>query len=157
MKVLKVVPSNDLFPSLLELVEQGEITSFVVAGMSMWPFMRHGRDLVFIEKCDVQKVKKGDVVLLQTPEGVYLLHRIMKRHGDKIVTAGDNKCRYDGEFEISNIKAKVCMVKRGEKIIQCRHVRWRFLFWLWRVSFPIRGKMLGLARLMLRHRASDET
>lgn len=58
MKILKIVPSNDLFPSLLEMVEQGEVVSFVVAGMSMWPLMRHGKDLVFIEKCDVHKIKK---------------------------------------------------------------------------------------------------
>lgn len=90
--------------------------------------------------------------MLQTPEGVYLLHRVMKLNHDKIVTAGDNRCRYDGEFEVENIKAKVCMVKRGEKVIQCNKVSWRLLFWIWRIIFPVRSKMLGLVRRIFRYR-----
>ncbi len=139
---IKSMPVKELFPMLLARTQAGERASFVVSGMSMWPFMRHGKDVVFIEKCEPEKVKPGDVVLLYTPDQVYLLHRIMKCTKRGIVTAGDSKCRYDGEFPRECVKAKVVMVKRGTKYIRCDNIFWRIIFGIWRKLFHFRRKLL---------------
>ncbi len=144
MRLLKNLPANELFPMLLELLDKGLPASFTVSGMSMWPLIRGGKDVVFLKKCNPQKMKNGDIVLLHTPDSIYLLHRIVKISKDGYTTAGDSKCRVDGTFPKDCVKAQVDIVCKGKRRIHCNRFYWRILFTVWRLLFPVRRQIFGV-------------
>lgn len=144
MNQLKTIPASELFPMLLELLDNGKPASFTVSGMSMWPLIRGGKDSVILKACDSQKMKVGDIVLIHTPDEVYLLHRIVKVTKQGYTTAGDSKCRVDGTFPKNCIKAQVEIICRGNRRIYCNRWYWRFLFTIWRWLFPVRRQIFGV-------------
>lgn len=147
------ISANELFSAMEELLAQGRQAAFVVTGMSMWPLLCHGRDRVVVEQCDPAALCKGDIVLLQTPLGNYLLHRITKIQGDLIQTTGDGNCFRDGFFPRSCVKARVVQVVRREKAIPCSAFRWRLVFALWMGLYPFRGTLLALLRRISRKKS----
>lgn len=69
------------------------ISPIVIGSNSMLPVIRKG-DIVFVEKIDVSKIKKGDVIRY-TLDGNYIIHRVQKINIDKdgkriFITKGDN-------------------------------------------------------------------
>ena len=136
------IHSADLFLAIEELLAEGRQAVFTVTGMSMWPFLCHGRDQVVVEACDLEKVKKGDVVLFRTIFGTYLLHRITRMEEDGFVTTGDGNCFRDGKFPYCCIRAKVtCIVRKGKRI-DCTSGKWKLISWIWMKLFPIRRCLL---------------
>ena len=106
-KEKKLISSQELFSAIGELLAQGRQAVFTVTGMSMWPFLCHGRDQVVVEACKPEEIRVGDVVLLQTYLGNYLLHRVTKIKGDCFETTGDGNCFRDGYFPFSVVRARV--------------------------------------------------
>lgn len=120
MKIEKSgISANVLFPAIDELLAEGRQAAFTVTGMSMWPFLCHGRDQVIVEACQPDMLRRGDIILLQTHLGNYLLHRITRKTGNGVVTTGDGNCFRDGEFPFSRIRAKVVSLIRNGKVIEC--------------------------------------
>jgi len=142
----KYISSGELFPVVLDLLNEYKQACFIVTGMSMWPFICHGRDKAIVEKCDPDKVKKGDIVLLEAVSGRYLLHRITKVLPDGIQTTGDGNCHRDGVFPRSCIRAKIVKIIRKGKVIDCTSVLWRGIFCLWMRMFPVRRYLLAVLR-----------
>lgn len=140
------ISSKALFTAIEELLAEDRQAVFTVTGMSMWPFLCHGRDQVIVERCDPKLLKRGDVVLFQTPLGNYLLHRITALGGDWFETTGDGNCSRDGLFPLACIKARACRFIRKGKPIHCDAPLWRLIFWAWGVLFPIRRFLLKLLR-----------
>ena len=139
MKIEKQLLSSELLFSAIEaLLAEGHQASFTVTGMSMWPFLCHGRDQVIVEACQSNTLRRGDIILLQTQLQNYLLHRITKINANGFVTTGDGNCFRDGEFPFSCVRAKViCLIRNGKKI-ECGCWKWKFISQLWMVLFPIR-------------------
>ena len=81
MSEKRLISSSVLFAAIEEELQNRHQASFTITGMSMWPFLCHGRDKVIITACAAADLKKGDIVLLQTPLGNYLLHRVTERQG----------------------------------------------------------------------------
>lgn len=138
----RFISSEDLFSAIQEVLDEKRQAVFTVTGMSMWPFLCHGRDRVVVESCAGNEVRKGDAVLLKTPCGNYLLHRVTGISDSCFVTTGDGNCFRDGSFDFSCICARVTRMIRKGKIIDCSQRRWRFLFRLWMLLFPVRGILL---------------
>ena len=142
------ISSEILFTAILEQLKENRKAVFIVTGMSMWPFLCHGRDQVVIEKCDLKKLTTGDIVLFQTNQGHYLLHRITKIENGKFQSTGDGNCFRDGWFELSCIRAKVAYLIRKDKRIDCDLLRWKIVFKLWNILFPVRGFLLKILKKM---------
>ena len=142
------IHSADLFFAIEELLAEGRQAVFTVTGMSMWPFLCHGRDQVVIEACDPGKIKKGDVVLIRTILGNYLLHRVTRVEKDGFITTGDGNCFRDGKFPHSCLRAKaVFMIRKGKKI-DCTSGKWKLIFRVWMELFPVRRFLLwGLRKI----------
>ena len=138
------------------LINEQHQASFTVTGMSMWPFICHGRDKVIVEKVDPEKLKKGDIILLQTPLGNYLLHRITRIKDDCLETTGDGNCFRDGWFPRSCVRARVAKIIRKEKEMDCDDFGWKMIFGIWGICFPIRRYLLaalrGISRMKNRFR-----
>lgn len=134
----RLISSKVLFSAIAEQLAEHRQAAFTVTGMSMWPFLCHGRDQVIVEACRPKTLRKGDIVLLQTQIGDYLLHRITQVTAAGFVTTGDGNCLRDGEFSFSCVKAKViCLIRKGKRI-DCNGWRWKIVSQIWMALFPIR-------------------
>ena len=138
------IHSAELFESLLPMIEEGQRAMFTVTGMSMWPFICHGRDHVIIEACDPASIHVGDIILFQTQVGNYMLHRVTALRSGVFETTGDANCFRDGWFPRDCVKARVASIQRKGKTINCTALSWRLVFACWRRLFPIRKFLLCL-------------
>ena len=144
----------ELFPLARELMAKSSGGRFTVSGNSMWPLIHHNRDSVLL--CPpLSPAKPGDIVLLETfPGSGYILHRVMKVSAGQLITAGDGCLSFDAPAPQSQVIGIVSHVYRSRLIIRCKAPFWRFIFWVWRVSFPLRPAMLRALRALARARGA---
>lgn len=148
------ISSELLFTSIIKEFAEGRQAAFTVTGMSMWPFLCHGRDQVIVGSCRPEEIRRGDIILLQTHLGNYLLHRITKKTDAGVVTTGDGNCFRDGEFPFSCIRAKVVSLVRKGKVIKCSGWKWNILSQIWMALFPVRKWIFAIwfrIRKYIRH------
>lgn len=140
---LTLLPPDDLFPVVFQMLQEGYDTEFTVTGNSMWPLLAHGRDCVTLRKADAASLKKGDIVLLQTEWG-YRLHRITRLKNGMLQTTGDHNCYRDEFVSAGNVLGRVVCFTRKGKQISCSTLLYKLCSWLWRVLFPVRPVLLRL-------------
>ncbi len=71
-----------------ELGKNG-IYASVTKGVSMRPLFKTNRDMVILKRPDTEP-RKYDVVLYKSPDGRFVLHRIVRVLPDKFIIRGDN-------------------------------------------------------------------
>ena len=117
-------------------------------GVSMMPLIREGKDVLLIEKCDTEMLKKYDVVLFRREgingRGEYVLHRIIKILPEgKFFIAGDN-CTdgetVDGEMILGVLKT----VNRNNKAVDFNGLKYRLYVRLWCAPYRIRFSLLKI-------------
>ena len=121
------ISSEILFAAIEEQLAAGLNASFTVTGMSMWPFLCHGRDRVIVTGTSPDDLAVGDIILFCPVPGKYILHRITALQEDAFETTGDGCCCRDGWRPRECVRAKVtCIVRKG-KTISCSSPFWRFI------------------------------
>ena len=88
-----------------------------IHGNSMYPLVRMDRDLVTI--VPLQEIPQaGDIVLIADPSrDRYVLHRVWKAEGDRVLTWGDNCEKPDGWMPGNAIWGKAILIERGKRSI----------------------------------------
>ena len=142
----QLIASELLFTAIAEELANGHDASFTVTGMSMWPFILHGRDTVILTSCDTSQLQKGDVILFQTPLKNYMLRRITGLKDNQFETTGDGNCFRDGWFDKGCIIGKVTEIDRDGKRIDTDCFKWKMIFRIWMALFPVRSCLLELLR-----------
>lgn len=140
----RFISSKDLFDAIAEQLAENRQAAFTITGMSMWPFLCHGRDQVTIENVEKQSLKIGDLVLFRVARDRYILHRITKLSADSFQTTGDGNLYRDMPMPYSSIVARVCEVVRKGKPISCSSRKWKLYSALWMRAFPIRKQLFRL-------------
>lgn len=79
------VSAKDFFADIDTLLLKQDV-KIKVTGHSMWPFFKDRKTVVTLSK--VTKIKKGDVYLF-IYNSSYVLHRLIKVKGDKLIFRGD--------------------------------------------------------------------
>lgn len=146
MEEKRWISSKILFTAIAEQLAEGRQAAFIVTGMSMWPFLCHGRDQVILEAVNPAEVKVGDIVLIRIPDEKYILHRITKLLPEGFETTGDGNCFRDGMFPYSFLAARAAYLIRKGKTIECNEGKWKIIFRIWMFCFPIRGILLKILR-----------
>lgn len=136
--------AKDLFPVIEQLLAEGKQAVFTVTGMSMWPFICHGRDKAVIESCDPKDLQKGDIVLIKRAPGSYMLHRITKMTETGLETTGDGCLHSDGEFPLDSVVAKCVAVIRKGKKYPCDKGVFKWYSKIWMSLYPIRNVVLKI-------------
>lgn len=136
--------AKDLFPVIEQLLAEGKQAVFTVTGMSMWPFICHGRDQAVIESCNPRDLQKGDIVLVKRAPGSYMLHRITKLTDTALETTGDGCLHSDGEFPLDSVVAKCVVVIRKGKMYPCDKVIFKWYSKVWMLLYPLRKKVVKM-------------
>ena len=109
-----------------------------ITGTSMLPLLKEGRDLVELESCSQERLKKGDVVLYKKNDGTLVLHRIIKtENGEFFTVLGDHQFNNDEWVNKNQIIAVACgFFIKGRYVTE--KTRWYRLYkkiWLCNLNF----------------------
>ena len=99
-----------------------------INGISMAPLIRRNRDMVTIMPLKEPPVV-GDIVMFSDPrvEERYVLHRLWKVEGDRVLTWGDNCVGPDAPLTPDRLWGKAVLIERGKRVITpkpARGLRW---------------------------------
>lgn len=142
-EVRKVDPQA-LMEDLLQTLEHTEAVPLVISGNSMYPFLVHGRDTVYLSKL-TGPVKRGDMVLYRRNSGQYILHRVY-RAGETLELIGDGQVGIEPGIGYSQLLAGVSAVRRKGRLLRPGHPVWFFYGKIWIRVIRGRPRLLGLYR-----------
>jgi signal peptidase I len=119
-----------------QLEEEGFALTLSVGG-SMKPMLRQRTEQIMLEKL-TETPQKNDVVLFVRKGGKYVLHRVIRKEGERFLIRGDS-C-YDHELvEPEQIIGILRGFYRGEKYISCEEsLGYRCYVFFWRLTYPVR-------------------
>ena len=116
-----------------------------ITGTSMLPLLKEGRDLVELESCSQERLKKGNVVLYKKNDGTLVLHRIIKtENGEFFTVLGDHQFNNDERVNKNQIIAVACgFFIKGRYVNE--KTRWYRLYKkIWLSSLTVRRCFLAL-------------
>lgn len=119
-----------------------------ITGTSMLPLLKEGRDLVELEPCSQERLKKGDVVLYKKNDGTLVLHRIIKTENEEFFTAlGDHQFNNDERVNNNQIIAVACgFFIKGRYVNE--KTRWYRLYKkIWLCNLNVRRIILAVLSL----------
>lgn len=142
----KTAPTELLMNEALMLIEEGKRVIVRVKGSSMLPFLRGDKDSVELEKAS--EIKCGDIVLAYVEECRFVLHRIIRIDGERVVLMGDGNLKGCEYCRIEDIKAKAVNIikpaKGGYKKISCTDRTHMRKADLWKKLLPVRRYILAI-------------
>ena len=114
---------EDVIPILSEVIGSGGEFELYPRGTSMLPLIREGRDSVILISPDSPDA--GDIVLYRRSGGQYVLHRIVGREGELFTMCGDNQTKVERGIAVGQIIAKVKLLKRDGRTVDCESAEYR--------------------------------
>ena len=144
---MKTLPNEIFFAEVEQLLSEGRDVVITVQGNSMRPFILNGRTRAVLAACDRTTLTEGDVVLFRY-RGRHVLHRIVERHGDDLVLAGDGNYRQQERCRTQDVAARMkAVISAGGRTTDCdsRPWRWSSAVWL-RLPAIVRRAVVSLMR-----------
>ena len=142
----KTARTELLMNEALMLIEEGKRVIVRVKGSSMLPFLRGDKDSIELEKAS--EIKCGDIVLAYVEECRFVLHRIIRIDGERVVLMGDGNLKGCEYCRIEDIKAKAVNLikpaKGGYKKISCTDRTHMKKADLWKKLLPVRRYILAI-------------
>lgn len=141
---MKQIP-NDLFFAWVETeIAAGRSVQFRLLGVSMFPLIRNGKDEVLLRPCSAEELRPMDVVLFKY-KGRHLLHRIIRREGDRLLIQGDGSYVAQEQCTTDAVVGKVqAIVRPSGKVLPVENWQWRFPSWVWRHLGVFRNPLLRI-------------
>lgn len=134
-----------LMEDLLQTLEYTQAVPLVISGDSMYPFLVHGRDTVYLSKL-TGPVKRGDMVLYRRNGGQYILHRVYRAGEQTLELIGDGQVGIEPGIGYSQLLAGVSAVRRKGRLLRPGHPVWFFYGKIWIRVIRCRPRLLGLYR-----------
>jgi len=94
-----------------------------VAGSSMLPALWPG-DMLSVRPCAASELEPGSIIVFRQ-HGRLVVHRLIHRSGDRLLTQGDARPRPDGQIRTSDIVGRVDTVVRNGKPVKPAGRHWR--------------------------------
>jgi len=132
-------------PEVVRLLNEGHTVTLRLRGFSMRPFLEDNRDKALLIKPSA--IALGDAVLAEVAPKHYVLHRIVKIHGDRITLRGDGNLGVE-QCKRDDIKGFVVGFyrKNRTRLDKTNSAKWRIYSSVWMLLFPIRRYLLAFYR-----------
>lgn len=141
------VDTREYVTMLKGLTEEGHLVSLLVSGWSMTPFLAHERDTIYFKKPD-RPLKVGDIVFYERDGGQYVLHRIVKAHGQETFDiVGDAQTYVERGVRRDQIFGLVVRAERKGRVITPSSPVWLFYSVFWIRVVPLRHIFVKLAQI----------
>lgn len=147
---MKRIP-NDVFFAWVEAeVAEGHSVRFRLKGQSMFPLLRNERDEVVLYPCKENELQPMDVVLFRY-QGRHVLHRILRREGERLYLQGDGSYVAKEECMVADVVGKVHeIIRPSGKVIPVDAWQWRLVSRLWRGLGIFRNPCLRVLHKLFR-------
>ena len=119
----------------------------IISGNSMLPFLRHGRDTVYLSKITAP-LKRGDMILYQRRGGAYILHRIYRAEEESYTLVGDGQLGLEPGIRPCQVLAVVTAVRRKGKLLRKGSFLWEFYEHIWLGMLPLRPLIFRLYEVL---------
>ena len=146
MKPNEILFSNSVFfADMARMLSDGMDVTFRAKGSSMLPFIVEGRDSIVVRQ--VRRLDVGDIVLARVPGKGYVLHRIYRVNGERLVLMGDgNLCATELCCK-ADVLGKAVKILRNGQSVDCCSLAERRKAAIWRTLLPIRRCLLFAYKL----------
>lgn len=135
-----------MIEEIRKLISEGKTVSITAKGYSMNPFIVHMRDQITLGPWIDEQIKKGAVVLVKDINGHYLIHRIIKREGNKLTLQGDGNIGLKETAHVKEVIGLMHGVTKKRRTYSVKSLRWRLYSWFWNILTPMRRYPLALWR-----------
>lgn len=137
--------NNELFfIEVARMLSGGQRVTLRIKGNSMFPFMADGRDCVVLQQA--KTISAGDVVLAFIPPRTYVLHRVYKLSGDRLLLMGDGNLHDVEICHRDDVVGKVVGIIRAGRYVDAAAAAERWRAWMWRHLLPVRRYLLFVCR-----------
>ena len=121
------VSMRDLMPVVIEQLENGQIVSLKIKGVSMQPYLMDEKDSIFMVSPQGHTPKLGDLFMFRRKDGSYAMHRLSRKNNDGTYDfVGDNQFVPDCGLTNQQLVAYVPNAIRNGKKISCEKGFLRF-------------------------------
>ena len=144
---LRFLDPEELMPQLEEILQQAQAMPLVISGSSMSPFLRHGRDTVYLSRV-TEPLKRGDMILYRRQSGAYILHRILRAEEDVYTLVGDGQLAPEPGIHRDQVLAIVTAVRRKGNLLKPGSFLWEFFEHIWLGLLPLRPFIFRLWSLV---------
>lgn len=142
---MSAISDNEIIRNAIQLVNEGLRVTFPVKGNSMLPFIIGGIESVDLVKAESPKV--GDVVLAWVEGSRYVVHRIIRIDGRRVVLMGDGNIRGVEHCTLDDVAALAVNVVTRKGHHHPLYSPWRVrASRLWWRLLPIRRWILAVYR-----------
>ena len=141
-----IIQNAIIFSEVAKLVSNGESVTIKTKGNSMLPFIRGERDSVVLAKAD--NIKLYDIVLAIVNENQYVLHRVIKIMGNKLILMGDGNLKSCEICTIENVIAIAVEVIGDNRKYSCRDNKYIRRAKIWKALLPIRKYLLAIYKII---------
>lgn len=137
---------NDmLFDEISALLAGGKEVSVTVKGHSMMPFLVGGRDRVTLRRCEDGSIRRGCVVLARVSGGgSVVLHRVIRRSGNKLVLQGDGNRVQTETADMADVAGVAVSFVRNGKTYPAQGLVWRAYSLFMAAFMPLRRLLIKL-------------
>lgn len=130
----RIISNQSAFSQARDLLLEGESVRIAVRGQSMLPFFQSG-STILLRPIRKEDFRVGHVVMAESAPGRFVVHRIHRLEGDRVVLLGDGNLY--GTETMSREKVY--------GIVDCGWLHLR-LAALWRIMQPLRRYPLAILR-----------
>lgn len=141
-----ICSSAEFAESFESTIKDGGCVPLVVSGNSMTPFLKDGRDIVWLRACNEADFKRGKILLFKRKDGALVLHRIRK-------VLPDNELLMNGDAQVwcekinkTQVVAVVSDIECGGKRKSCNSLIYRIRNVIWHILKPVRPLIMSLWR-----------
>lgn len=143
----KVIYSSAEFAEIIEdAIKAGGCVPLVVTGNSMRPFLKDGKNTVWLKACAESDFKRGKILLFKREDGKIVLHRVRK-----VLPDGELVMNGDAQYWCENIKkeqavAVVAHIEKNGKKKSCNSLIYKTVIEVWQLLKPFRPYIFRIQR-----------
>ena len=120
----------------------------IVTGNSMRPFIKDGRDTVWLEACKDSDYKRGKILLFRREGGKFVLHRVRKVMPDGTLVMNGDAQYWCESIKKEQVLAVVTYIETNGKKRSCNSMRYKFGIEVWQILKPLRPWIFRAQRII---------
>lgn len=148
-----VISTKVYFDAVKKDLGQGRSVIIPLKGVSMRPFVENLRDKALLVAVPPETLRVGDAVLAEIAPDRYVLHRIIRREGDRLTLMGDGNVRGTESCRAADVVGRVeAFYRKGrQKPDLTSGLKWRLYSAVWTRIRPLRRYLLFTYRHLCVH------
>jgi len=143
-----VIPNNEFFGNVEQLLSEGKSVELLCFGSSMQPYLRgDGKEVIVASPFSPEELLPGTIVLFRY-NGRYICHRIVGRKEEKLLIQGDGVVKKQEKIPVSDVIGIIrTIIRKNKKPVSTQTKAAQCYLRCWLFLSPIRRYLLRVYRI----------